>query len=92
MDCYKELFYDLMGIYESYDGICLQCEHCKEAAEAIEALLTERDAAVADLTMIGSCKTCGNRTPFCDNNPDGCKGYAWRGPRKEEETEGKEHG
>ena len=49
-------------------------------------------AAVADLTMIGSCKTCGNKTPFCDNNPDGCKGYAWRGPRKEKETEGKEHG
>lgn len=37
------------------------------------------DAAVKDLEMIGDCRTCGNRDPFCDSNPDSCTGYKWRG-------------
>lgn len=37
------------------------------------------DAAIKDLEMIGDCRTCGNKTPFCDSNPDSCKGYKWRG-------------
>lgn len=37
------------------------------------------DAAIKDLEMIGDCRTCGNKTPFCDSNPDGCSGYKWRG-------------
>lgn len=55
-----------------------------DVADAIETLLAERDAAVNDLTMVGSCKTCGNKTPWCDDNPDSCKGYVWRGPQKGE--------
>lgn len=37
------------------------------------------DVAVKDLEMIGDCRTCGNKTPFCDSNPDSRKGYKWRG-------------
>lgn len=41
--------------------------------------MTLIDAAIKDLEMIGDCRTCGNKTPFCDSNPDSCKGYKWRG-------------
>lgn len=54
----------------------------KPAADAIETLLAERDAAVEDLAMAGYCKTCGNVTTWCMENPDCCKGYKWRGPQK----------
>lgn len=54
----------------------------REAADSIETLLVERDAAVKDLTMIGHCKTCWNITPWCADNPDSCEGYVWRGPQK----------
>lgn len=37
------------------------------------------DAAVKDLETIGDCRTCGNKNPFCDSNPDSCSGYKWRG-------------
>lgn len=51
-----------------------------DAADAIETLLAERNAAVEDLVMAGDCKTCGNVTTWCMENPDSCKGYKWRGP------------
>lgn len=55
-----------------------------EAAEArAEKAETERDAAVADLRLVSDCRTCGNVTPWCIDNPDKCKGWEWRG-RKEE--------
>lgn len=53
-----------------------------DAADAIKTLLAERDAAVEDLAMAGDCKTCGNVTTWCMENPDCCKGYKWRGPQK----------
>lgn len=37
------------------------------------------EAAIKDLEMIGDCRTCGNKTPFCESNPDSCSGYTWRG-------------
>lgn len=43
----------------------------------------ERDAAVADLRLLSDCRTCGNVSPWCIENPDKCKGWEWRG-RKEE--------
>lgn len=61
---------------------CGGCEVCDQAADAIETLLAERDAAVEDLVMAGDCKTCGNVTTWCMENPDCCKGYKWRGPQK----------
>lgn len=42
-------------------------------------VMAERDAAVADLALVSSCRTCGNWTVWCDDNPDACKGYEWRG-------------
>lgn len=37
------------------------------------------DAAIKDLNMIGDCRTCGNKNPFCDSNLDSCRGYECRG-------------
>lgn len=37
------------------------------------------DAAIKDLEMIEDCRTCLNKNPFCDSNPDSCSGYKWRG-------------
>ena len=55
-----------------------------EAAEArAEKAERERDAAVADLRLVSDCRTCGNVSPWCIDNPDKCKGWEWRG-RKEE--------
>lgn len=63
-----------------YNRVC--SDDIAKAATAIETLLAERDAAVKDLTMIAHCKTCGNMTQWCADNPDSCKGYVWRGPNK----------
>lgn len=55
-----------------------------EAAETrAEKAERERDAAVADLRLASDCRTCGNVSPWCIENPDKCKGWEWRG-RKEE--------
>lgn len=78
---------------------CKKCQHkiSKDAATAITDLLAraeaaearaekaerERDAAVADLRLVSDCRTCGNVSPWCIDNPDRCKGWEWRG-RKEE--------
>lgn len=53
-----------------------------EAADAIEVLLTERDAAVKDMTDLGNatgdgCHLC-KKLPCA---PKGCTGFEWRGPR-----------
>ena len=53
-----------------------------EEARAEKAEM-ERDAAVADLRLVSDCRTCGNVSPWCIENPDKCKGWEWRG-RKEE--------
>ena len=44
---------------------------------------TESDAAVADLRLVSDCRTCGNVTPWCIENPDKCKGWKWRGKKEE---------
>lgn len=79
---YEELIFDRLRFTANEGDICRKCPHCIEAADAIETLLAERDAAAKDLVMVGSCKTCGNLTPWCTDNPDNCKGYKWRGPQK----------
>lgn len=73
---YKNLINDLLGE-------CDHCTRCAKDAYAIETLMAERDAAVADLAIAGDCKTCGNMTPWCMDNPDACKGYKWRSPKSE---------
>lgn len=54
-----------------------------EAEARAEKAERERDAAVADLRLVSDCRTCGNVSPWCIENPDKCKGWEWRG-RKEE--------
>lgn len=57
-----------------------------KSATAIETLLAERDAAVKDLVTAESCKTCGNMSSWCADNPDMCMGYKWRGVPPREAT------
>lgn len=72
MNSYKELIYDLRRYF--YDtGVVL------EAANAIEQLVKERDAAVSDLTIDKNCDFCkwsinGDCT---DLEHDECHGEHW---------------
>lgn len=60
-----------------------------DAADAIETLLAERDAAVEDLRM-GGCKSCKHKgISYCDAPCKFCKEiggmsdyWEWRGPQK----------
>lgn len=62
---------------------------CKMAADAIETLLTERDAAVEDLSKSPNPSTC-KHGEHCDyisvitGRPDcySCHEWEWRGPQK----------
>lgn len=86
---YKELIDHLKGS---------KLPSSKEAARAIEFLLTERDAAIADIER--RCETCkhflisfNGCTPDYDcDNPE-CRdsgeniGWEWRGPKKEDKHE-----
>lgn len=77
---YKELVDKL----REKDGC--HCE-CIQAADAIETLLAERDAAVADLTTLGqdsgdSCHLCRNLPCVNENGEGHCLGFVWRGPQK----------
>lgn len=42
MNCtsFEELIDELRGVYNYHDGICIGCDRCKDAADAIERLLT----------------------------------------------------
>lgn len=91
---YKELIEKLRGVFAARPGIYLAYVCCEEAATAIETLLAERDAAVADMRRMGCkkcdvCKYAGSKGS--DKSPckhcchsggfDDC--FEWRGPRKE---------
>lgn len=54
-----------------------------EAEAQAEKAERERDVAVADLRLVSDCRTCGNVTPWCIDNPDKCKGWKWRGKKEE---------
>lgn len=54
MNDYKELIEHLRNA----GGGDLGIKMCYEAADAIEQLVRERDAAVADLKTISSCHSC----------------------------------
>lgn len=69
---------------------CGGCEMCDQAADAIEALLAERDAMKSDLLALRTCSTCANaeensgRGKPCAFGPV-CTGqyWEWRGTQKE---------
>lgn len=48
---YTELIEELQMV-ASLAGVCYDCNQCLKAATAIEALLAERDAAVAEIDRI----------------------------------------
>ena len=51
---------------------------CDEAADAIEKLQAERDAAVADLTAAGLCDFCGHWNGIKCKKRGKCH-FKWRG-------------
>lgn len=61
MNDYKELVFNLMFLakycHSEYNDLCVDDE-LKNAANAIEQLIKERDAAVADLKEISDCGYC----------------------------------
>ena len=64
---------------------CGGCELCDQAADAIEALLAERDAAVED--MKGICSFCAHKKTcqFGNHLRDICvngSNWQWRGPQE----------
>ena len=70
---------------ELFDGLITDLLARAEAAEArAEKAERERDAAVADLRLASDCRTCGNVSPWCIDNPDKCKGWKWRGTKEEQ--------
>lgn len=80
---YKELIRRLDDCGE-FDGDLLD-----DAAEAIETLLAERDAAMEDLRLVADCTSC-KWHPF-DSSCDACLecscenenvAWQWRGPTK----------
>lgn len=83
---YKELIRKLKCQGSITFDIYAISRDCKEAADAIETLLAELDAAMIDLRRMGCqvCKHLGNdslNSPCCtcgdtDNN------WQWRGPQK----------
>lgn len=70
----------MLAASTSIIDLLARAEAAEDRAEKAER---ERDAAVADLRLVSDCRTCGNVSPWCIENPDKCKGWEWRG-RKEE--------
>lgn len=73
---------------------CGRCEHCDQAATAIETLLAERDAAVKYIPR--SCQTCKwwdiENGCVAPDNMGECLDlrelWQWRGPQKGSENDG----
>lgn len=77
---YKEVIRRLDGCVE-FDGNLLD-----DAADAIETLLAERDAALEELRSIG-CEVCAHLCDYSFNSPcctcgDADNNWQWRGPQK----------
>lgn len=80
---YKELVAQLRS-FSKYYPITGPIESA--AADAIETMLEERDAAVEDLTRI--CQDNPDVCQYCKHMPCAqthgrCIGFEWRGPQKE---------
>ena len=76
MNDYKELVENLRAAGKSveladgsFDIYIPTVEKCHNAADAIEQLVKERDAAVADLKNVKACKFCKNLSPHIDKEP-----------------------
>lgn len=97
---YKELIEELRMVASWKCSDCYDCNQCIKAANAIETLLAERDAAVEMLR--GECHACKQNTGW--HNTGKCVGcvhetapmnlpglkktdnWEWRGPQSGEET------
>lgn len=82
MEDYKELIALLDGAMAmtASNGKIEKAELFCKAAEAIEQLVKERDAAIAEIPK--NCNTCGRF--FWDKDCVECK-WEWRGVQKESE-------
>ena len=89
MTDYKELIGDIKVCLIAHPSQTLYKRLLREAADAIEQLVKERDAAIVDLKDHGrNCKTClhGRRgkNDCLDREEVPCK-WEWRGVQKESE-------
>ena len=78
---YKELIDELRMVASWNISDCYDCNQCVKAATAIETLLAERNAAVADVQK--NCNTC---CWWHDGLYGGCdfsvrQAWKWRGPQ-----------
>lgn len=93
---YKELIGQLYRLSRTRDAL-IHTEMsfaCAEAADTIETLLAERDAAVADLIsaceslpICAACQYCKNypcSEKMNDECEDGLSQFEWKGPQKGE--------
>lgn len=87
MSDFKELISNLLFLakycHEEYNELFVDNE-LKKAADAIEQLVRERDAAIADLTLVGSCVICKHQDYFYHGVRCGdvkCR-FEWRGVRE----------
>lgn len=82
---------DYKEIIEAMRSTDVKVVFCRslDAADAIETLLAERDAAVEDLRPIADCASC--KWYFGDSSGEVCDGcdypgegsnWEWRGPQK----------
>lgn len=71
----KEMYWLGSSAVYSLDG---HSKTCADAADAIEKLQAERDAAVADLTAAGLCDFCGYWHRSKCKKRGKCK-FEWRG-------------
>lgn len=80
---------DYKEIIEAMRSTDVKVVFCRslDAADAIETLLADLDAAIADLTALGndsgdSCHLC-KHLPCVDENGNGhCLAFVWRGTQK----------
>lgn len=84
MEDYKELIERLRTHSEYADlPFSWQNEAYAKAADAIEQLVKERDAAIADLSKVGECCMCKH---YCETGDEDCAyvsccddNFEWRG-------------
>ena len=92
MNDYKELIADLTAAANRNSNSLNTRDTCRKAADAIEQLVKERDAAVEDIKKNLMCASCAKRETGSEwgrceeldyaKNDEGvgiCKSYEWRG-------------
>lgn len=84
MDKYKYLVERLRAVSVKNSASLNTRSVCREAADVVEALAAERDAAVADMKLSAEHDQCDVCKKGDDAYHCGECNFEWRGPQKEE--------